>query len=69
MTNLNSSVARLIHVLARLEPFFGCGQHVAIARDPHIQRRQQEDAHDEGCDETSDDNDGKGALRVGTNRV
>ena len=26
----------LIHVLAHLEPFFGRGQHVAFARDPHV---------------------------------
>jgi hypothetical protein len=58
-----------IDVLTRLEPFFSHGQHIALASHPHIERRQQKDAHDEGCDQAADDNDRERTLGIGTNSV
>ncbi len=64
-----NSVLSLIDVLAHLEPFFGHRQHIPLACCPHILRWQQKDAHDEGCDQTSDDNDCERALRIRTDGV
>jgi|SRR5580704_14824681 len=60
---------KLVDVLPLCELPLGCRQHVALAGHPHIQRRQQEDAHDQVGDQTADYYNCKRTLRVGTNRM
>jgi hypothetical protein len=45
------------------------GQHVVRTCDPDIKRGKQEDAHNEIGNQASDNDDGKGALRVGADAV
>ncbi len=44
-------------------------QLVPLTGNPHVQRREQDDAHHQVRNETSDDNDGKWPLRVRANTV
>src|SRR5579872_3704407 len=55
-----------IHVLASFKAFFRHGQHIAFSGDPDIKGGEKEDAHDEGGHQSADDDDGKWALRIGT---
>jgi hypothetical protein len=46
---------------------FGCGEFVAVASDPNVEGRQQENTQKQSSQEAADDNNGEGTLRVGTN--
>ena len=45
------------------------GQPVLLPRHPNVQSREQEDVHDHGDHEPTDDHDGEGALGVGADGV
>ena len=48
---------------------FHLRQHIALAGHPHIQRRKQEDAHQQVGDQTAYYHDSEGPLRVGADIV
>ena len=45
---------------------FGCGKPVAIPGDPNVQSRQHEDAQKQSPNESADNDNSKGPLRVRT---
>ena len=60
---------KLVDVLALGKSDLGMGKDVTVARNPDVERWQQEDAHDQGRHESADDYDREGALRVRANGV
>ena len=66
---LQTPTVAVIDVLSHLEPFFSHGQDITFTSYPYVERWQQKDAHDEGCNEPTDDNNRKRPLRIRTDGV
>src|SRR5208282_6888646 len=59
----------LIDMLPFFKHSLTLGQNVGFARDPDVECRKQEYAHDECCDQSANDDNCERPLRVGTDRV
>jgi hypothetical protein len=54
-----AKISFLVDVLAFREARLYCGQYVALACDPYVKGRQKKNAHDQICNEPSNNDNGK----------